>query len=335
MRAHLPLLLVILLVPVSCGKKAPPFLPVPVTPGVLRVEGVLVEGKSLLVTIRVPKERFSLKREEEPWVLARLLRGESAEPGEVFEERVAILEEDGLAFGERLTISDDEVETGRRYLYRVELRKKESREWAATEILTVETHPAPGAPGDFRVEGRERAVFLSWSPPVDGGPDLEYQVLRRQEGGPVERLGPGPLAGTNFSDTRIVLEREYCYSVIPLRRAGAVVMEGSATAEECARLQDRTPPAAPGRLRAVRDSEGVGLTWLPSGARDVRGYFVYRAEKDRAFIRLNVEPVAQARYQDSTAEGGKEYRYRVTAVDSSGRGNESPFSDTVTVSPGR
>jgi hypothetical protein len=334
MRAHL-LLLVILLVPVSCGKKAPPFLPVPVTPGALRVEEVLVEGKSVLVTIRVPKERFSLKGEEEPWALARLLRRESAEPGEVFEERVAILEEDGLAFGERLTMSDGRVETGRRYLYRVELRKKEDREWAATDLLTVETQPAPGVPGALRVEGRERAVFLSWSPPVDGGPDLEYRVLRREEGGSEAPLGPGPLAGTNFSDTRIVLEREYCYRVVSLRRAGAVVIEGNSTGEKCARLEDRTPPAAPGGLRAVRDSGGVGLTWLPSRARDVRGYNVYRAEKDRGFVRLNDEPVAQARYQDSTAEGGKEYRYGVTAVDSSERVNESPFSDTVTVSPGR
>jgi len=335
MRARHLLLLVILLVSVSCGKKAPPFLPVPVSPGGLRVEKVLVEGSSVLVSIRVPKERFSLEREEEPWVLVRMLRGESAEPGEVFEERAAILEESGFPFGERLVIADDLVETGRRYLYRVELSKKESREWAATEVLTVETHPAPGVPGEFRIEGRERAVVLSWSPPVDGGPNLEYRVLRREEGGSLELLGPGPLAGTNFSDIRVVLEREYCYSVVPLRRAGAVVMEGTATAEKCARLEDRTPPAAPSRLRAVRDSGSVSLTWLPSRARDVRGYNVYRAAKDRAFTRLNGEPVAQARYRDTAAGPGEEYRYRVTAVDSSGRGNESPFSETVTVSAGR
>jgi hypothetical protein len=318
--------------PVSCGKKAPPFLTVPVTPGGLRVEKVLLEGSSVRVSFRVPKERFSLEKEEEPWVLARMLRGESAEAGEVFEERAAMVEEGGFPFGERLVIVDDTVEEGKRYLYRVELRKEKTREWVATELLTVEVQPAPGSPRDFRVDGREAAVVLSWSPPLDSGPNLEYQVMRREAGGVTKRLAPGPLTGTTFSDTRIRVEREYCYSVVPFRRAGAVVMEGSATAELCARVQDRTPPEAPSGLLAVGGSGGVNLTWLPARASDVQGYNIYRAEEEKSFTRLNVEPVAAARYRDTTAGPGRDYRYRVTAVDSSARGNESPFSETVTVS---
>jgi hypothetical protein len=332
MRSHLLLALCVMaLTAVSCGKKAPPFLTVPVSPGGLGVEEVLVEGNSVLVSFRVPRERISLGREEEPWVLARMLRGESAEAGEVFEERAAMVEENGFPFGERLVIADDRVEAGKIYLYRIELRKEKAKEWVATELLTVETHPAPGAPRDFHVDGREAGVVLSWSPPEDAGTNLEYQVMRREAGGVTERLGPGPLTGTTFSDTRIRQEREYCYSVVPYRRDGSVVMEGTATDELCARAQDRTPPEAPAGLLAVPASEGVSLTWLPATAPDVRGYNIYRAEKNRAFTRLNAEPVDAARYRDTTAGPGVEYRYRVTAVDSSQSGNESPFSDTVTV----
>ena len=331
MRPHLLLVLALLLIPVSCGKKAPPFLPVPVGPGELRVESVLVRGNSVLVSVRVPRERFSLEREEEPWVLVRMLRGESAEAGEVFEERAAMVAEDGFPFGEKLLVADDRVEADKRYLYRIELRKEETPEWVATKILTVETHPAPGEPRDFRVDGREGAVVLSWSPPVNGGENLEYQVMRREAGGVTERLAPGPLKGTSFSDTRIKREQDYCYSVVPFRRAGAVVTGGSATTELCARAQDRTPPAAPTGLLAGPGGGGVTLTWLPVRAPDVQGYNIYRAEKNRAFARLNVEPVDAARYQDTTAEPGGEYRYRVTAVDTSQEENESPFSDIVTI----
>jgi hypothetical protein len=172
-------------------------------------------------------------------------------------------------------------------------------------------------------------MILSWNPPVKGPQGIEYVVLRREGAGKVERLAPGPLADTSFTDTRVKREREYCYRVLPIMRSGTVVTEGTPTAEVCARSEDRTPPAAPRDLTALAAGEGVTLTWFPVSVADVRGYNVYRAEEEGSFVKLNAEPVSAARYRDASAEAGVRYRYRVTAVDDSGRGNESAFSETV------
>ena len=83
---------------------------------------------------------------------------------------------------------------------------------------------------------------------------------------------------------------------------------------------DVIPPAAPTGL-AVVTSGGLGapssidLSWEANAELDVAGYNVYRASGDLRYKRVNVQLAGGPEFRDTTAEKGKTYLYRVTAVD--------------------
>ncbi|MBM4078588.1 MAG: fibronectin type III domain-containing protein, partial [Planctomycetes bacterium] len=73
-------------------------------------------------------------------------------------------------------------------------------------------------------------------------------------------------------------------------------------------------PHPPGELRMAQRAKGMELRWTPHAvSREVRGYRVYRAEGDGAFVELTREPVSGASFVDGAALAGKTYRYAVTA----------------------
>jgi hypothetical protein len=97
-------------------------------------------------------------------------------------------------------------------------------------------------------------------------------------------------------------------------------------------FHDVLPPAAPMGLAAVTgggfgETPSIDLSWEPNAELDLTGYNVYRAGADSQFGRVNHELVVGPEFRDTTAEAGKSYAYRVTAVDQ--HHNESAPSATV------
>ena len=150
--ALIPAILIVLAT--GCGKKAPPFLPQPVPAGKLELGSVLLEDGRAIFSIRIPGESFAGGKEEEPWVLARILRSEGA-GDDPYVERTAEMEPAGFPFGQWRTMVDEQLEAGRSYRYRIEVRKRKSKEWAATDPLEVVLRDLPPPPKAFRAEGRE------------------------------------------------------------------------------------------------------------------------------------------------------------------------------------
>ena len=69
------------------------------------------------------------------------------------------------------------------------------------------------------------------------------------------------------------------------------------------------------------------LTWKASPS-VVVGYNVYRAENPAGpYTKLNLSPIREATYKDSSVQAGRTYFYQVTAVDA--KGHESGFSNQV------
>jgi fibronectin type 3 domain-containing protein len=101
--------------------------------------------------------------------------------------------------------------------------------------------------------------------------------------------------------------------------------------------KDTFPPATPQRLVAVpiRDEQATGtgaghieLSWDINQEPDLQGYWVYRSEQpDTPGQPINTQLLLTPTFRDITAVLGKQYTYRVTAVDRSG--NESSFSSPV------
>jgi hypothetical protein len=314
----------------SCGRKAPPFLPVPLSPGRLSVSDVASDGERILITVRVPRERFSLRAEEEPWVLARILRGTPEGEGKDFQEQSVLVDDEGFAFGKKIVLVDSDVKEGEQYLYLVELRKEKSKEWPASEPMAVKAIASPDKPESLGLDPREAAIVLSWAPPRKGVEGVEYRIFRR-EGKSDESLIRDGVRNNTYTDTRVKPEMEYCYRVVAVRRAEGIAAEGSSTPAVCGSTEDRSPPPPPSDLAAVTVEEGVRLTWLPGGGEKLSGYNIYRADGTGPFVKVNSEPVRQARYLDVSVGRGRRYSYRVSALDSSRSRNESPFSKVVTV----
>ncbi|WP_263416739.1 fibronectin type III domain-containing protein [Terriglobus albidus] len=102
---------------------------------------------------------------------------------------------------------------------------------------------------------------------------------------------------------------------------------GAATELDTGVLRDTTPPAVPQSLEALSSESGISLSWQPGTETDLAGYVVYRVD-DSGELRLTAMPVTAPQFTDTTAIKGKQYRYRVAAVDRAG--NESAKSEPVT-----
>lgn len=326
--ARIALTALLLGAPSACGKKAPPFLPVPLEAKELHLRNVVVTGGEVHIDFRVPSEIYSIEGEEERWQRAELFR--RIEGGAEYEIVAELSVAGGFAFGERGKIVDDSAAAGARYEYRVELRKEESQEWAAAGPVAVTVVQPPALGGDLRVVSREGALALSWDHPPDAPDGTAYLISRRESrGGEWLLLAPRPLAADSYVDTRIDLDQTYCYRVTVIVASGDSIVEGAPSAEVCGAASDTTPPPPPADLLVVSEAKGMMISWIASGAVDVLGYRIYRSVGGGPFSRLNDEPVASARYLDGDVAEGLSYRYRVTAVDSSAGRNESPFSNTA------
>jgi hypothetical protein len=102
---------------------------------------------------------------------------------------------------------------------------------------------------------------------------------------------------------------------------------GAVTELDTGILRDTTPPAVPQSLEALSSESGISLSWQPGTETDLAGYLVYRVD-DSGELRLTSMPVTAPQFTDTTAIKGKQYRYRVSAVDRAG--NESGKSEPVT-----
>ena len=99
---------------------------------------------------------------------------------------------------------------------------------------------------------------------------------------------------------------------------------------------DTTPPSAPSGLSATSGDAELSLSWNSTGASDLDGYRLYRAESSISSAEgmkpvSGSAPISETSLTDSEVTNGTTYYYRVTAVDESG--NESSMSSEVKGTP--
>jgi hypothetical protein len=108
-------------------------------------------------------------------------------------------------------------------------------------------------------------------------------------------------------------------------------------------LRKVVPPLTPVLTRIRGGERQIELRWVRSGDADVSAYRVYRTReaantRDIRLMEMMEElPTAtlivnqnEVSWTDATARAGTDYHYRLTALDSETRSNESPPSKTVT-----
>jgi len=228
---------------------------------------------------------------------------------------------------------DESVEPGRMYRYRLRAADLLGRLSPAGASVSVRApgERGPMPPSEVATEvtdGRVRVVWTTTPEPGARGYHVERAVGGDSSFARVSRVIVGA-DSPEWLDTLVRGREVYTYRIRTVDAAGRA---GAPSNPTTTRALDLKPPSAPGAFTAtVLPGHKVRLTWRAPPDRDVAGYHVQRAEKgDTAFAKLFGEPRQLLAYLDSgydgnTLEPGREYAWRVTAVDSSG--NVSAFAE--------
>lgn len=238
------------------------------------------------------------------------------------------------------------------YMVRTRIGKHDSGD---SNLVQVHILPAVQPINDLRAEITKTAVNLSWTAPIilpkDSPPpiSLRYRVYRAdisalgQAGAdsgkanePVDVTLLGESTTNSYRDSQFTFGHAYAYFVrsVAAYEYGSVESADSNVSEVAPR--DTFAPASPENLAATATPASnsvaahVDLSWAISNESDLLGYNVYRSESESApGARVNMTPLITPVFRDNSAEAGKQYFYRVTAVDRSG--NESAPSAPVAV----
>jgi hypothetical protein len=182
------------------------------------------------------------------------------------------------------------------------------REWCYT-VRRVAVRPEP-APGEIA------------APPAAGAA-APPQVLPTPEAAD-PNAAPSPGTGEASAATTRQGGRQ------PQAPERPAVIESAGSPEACLTPIDTFAPAAPEGVVALGVTGGILLSWSPSGASDLAGYRVYRAEREGGpFEPLTKEIVDVPSYSDQGIAPGKTYFYAVSAVDGAEPANESARSAVV------
>jgi fibronectin type 3 domain-containing protein len=185
-----------------------------------------------------------------------------------------------------------------------------------TRPPTVPSNVVAEAPG-------EREIVLTWAPSSDDVGVVRYEIARAA--GPATAAAPVTVASSYARLDGLSPAVRYCHAVRACDAAGNC-SEPSAPA--CTTTPDLTPPTAPSQLvvRAASDRR-TELRW--AAATDGVGVAAYEIDRGGKIVaRAGAEPLA---YADDGVRPGREYCYRVHAVDAAGnRSSPSPVACATT-----
>jgi fibronectin type 3 domain-containing protein len=165
-------------------------------------------------------------------------------------------------------------------------------------------------PSTLKVQNVEKGVELTWT-----GMGPRYRIFRAEADGQPQQLADSD--GPRYLDETTVYGTRYRYVIqaIAAENQWSVVSEPAVITPE-----DKFAPAVPEGLGAVPTPQSIELSWTRNTETDFRGYNIFRSVDNAPFEKIATF-VEVPTFSDSKIEGGKKYRYQVSAVDLTG--NES------------
>jgi len=199
-------------------------------------------------------------------------------------------------------------------------------------------------PTEIQVKQRETETEITWTAPRanENGTTpanvAAYNLYRRtgEPNGAFVRINPEPLRTTRFIDRNFQFGAKYEYVVRALSLpVGSAILSSAIESDMSAPLaytpKDTFPPAAPTPVTIASIGGIVSLYWPFGSEPDLAGYNIYRAEDENTppekWIKLNPQLHKTASFRDDKVQIGKQYFYRIAAVDA--YNNESERSAVV------
>jgi hypothetical protein len=201
----------------------------------------------------------------------------------------------------------------------VRVTNPKGRDAGWSDFKTFHVEQPLATPADFHIAATAKGVELTWRAPAPG----EFHIFRKTE--PQPRLVQ--LATTTESpyvDISAEYGKTYQYSVQSIR--GKV--ESDVAGPETITPIDTFAPEVPSGLTASVGLGAVELAWTRNTEPDLKEYRVFRSEEDAPFVEI-ARGLDAPTYSDHGIQGGKHYRYEVSAIDQIG--NESAPSAPVEI----
>jgi len=265
------------------------------------------------------------------------------------------------SFSDVLSAADLSAHAGSEAVYMVRTRAA-NHDSANSNLVAIPIFPAPQPVADLQGQVTRSAIILSWTPAATpaaaaalGIVSVRYRIYRSSKTStsplndvskgasvsatsiPFEQVGE--LSEPPYRDSDFTFGQTYAYYVVSVAQYGASAVESEASPTVEVTPRDTFPPPAPtGLVAAVAPATAstpahIDLSWDISSAPNVVGYNIYRSSANTVSVdrwdRLNSSPLLTPTFRDIPTVSGKQYFYRVTAVDSFGK--ESAPSASVNV----
>jgi len=300
----------------SCGKKADPIpkgLAVP--EDVTDLKGEVKDGV-LFISFTVPyKNKDGTEAKRLKGFKLFKVRGDYMGTFELIKD-IRLSDTYGFTIhGGRLYTFDDDLAEGNVYSYKV-IPYTDTFRCNDSNTYTIKWESTPDKPKIIGVEESDGSIEITWK----GQPGLMYNVYRRIGNEyPLFPVNDRPLTITHFMDTGLENDKTYIYEVRALREKNGILWEGSGDKIKATPV-DKTPPAVPGGLKAVKEGRFVRLTWMEVLDTDLAGYNIYRIDGEKR-EKLTKTPLKDNFFVDTKLPDVRYISYCVTSVDL--KGNES------------
>ncbi|WP_456449302.1 fibronectin type III domain-containing protein [Hydrogenimonas sp.] len=222
---------------------------------------------------------------------------------------------------------DTKLSPGKTYLYRISTYGKEGYESSPSESVRVQTAPMIHSVSFVRaITDLPNRIKLIWRPHQDFRV-IGYIVERATVTKPDEWKKEAEIKNrlsAEYMDKNLGDGEVYMYRVRVKLCNGLV--SGPSTPVKAI---TKPLPQGPRGLTATMDlPRRIHLEWRPSPTPDVVFYKVYRAPFPLGFYSYRAKVTGTA-FDDHVAEDGKEYYYKVTAVDKDGLESRMPEAPVI------
>lgn len=197
--------------------------------------------------------------------------------------------------------------------------KGHASDWSNEVTLAVVAPVAP--PSGVTAASDPSGVKVSWT--ASGA--THFRVYRRS---PTDKepVLAGESDAPEYIDKTAEFGKTYVYSV---QAVNGTAQSEVATAEPVT-PKDIFPPGVPSGVTVSPGVNTVELAWERNTEPDFKGYRVYRSIDNGPFERV-ADMIEAPSFSDKNIQGGRHYRYTVSAVDQAG--NESKPSEPVEITP--
>jgi predicted secreted protein with PEFG-CTERM motif len=191
----------------------------------------------------------------------------------------------------------------------------------------------PNQPNNFSIQAvSDDQINLSWSTPYDGGSSITgYVITYVVDEGEFVELDTIHASITSYSHKNLMKNHIYFYQISAINSVGSSVPTKFQSATP---LHGSTIPDSPTSLQANAASPtSVFLYWnAPQNTDDsiITGYEIeYRTVTNQWHVVVSNTGTPQSSYYHSGLDAGKNYDYRVSAINSNGIGNPSNVISVV------